>query len=201
MRDTPQKNGPDLDELTRLAQRLGASDAAVIPAAEISVEDELATRCQQSLCENYGLATSCPPHVAGPEWFRKLQQASRHAVVFKIDCPTEKLLSNQRHEIFQLLHEIAARVELAAVKLGYAHSKAFAGGSCKPLFCREHPECRVLAEGGACRHPDRARPSMSGFGINVLKLNQSAGWGMDKITRDTDPNDVPMAAVSGLILI
>ncbi len=157
--------------------------------------------CQEPQCENYGLSTSCPPHVAGPDGFREFQKAFQQAIVFKIDVPSEILLSNQRREIFQLLHEIAADIERAAVEMGYSHSKGLAGGSCKKLFCRDHTDCRVLAQGGACRHPDRARQSMSGFGINVSKLLQAAGWHMDKIIRETDPRDVPMGSVSGLVLI
>jgi len=191
----------DLNELIRLACRLGASDAAVIAASEISIEDDLATLCQDPQCENYGLSTSCPPHVAGPDGFRKFQKTFQQAVVFKIDVATEILLSSQRGEIFQLLHEIAADIEQAAVGMGYAHAKGFAGGSCKNLFCRDQADCRVLAQGGACRHPHRARQSMSGFGINVAKLMQAAGWQMDKIIRETDPDDVPMGSVSGLVLV
>ena len=201
LRNGQQKIRMDLDELIQLACRLGASDAAVISTDEISVEQDLAKFCRKPQCENYGLSGSCPPHVAGPAGFREFQKTSQHAVVFKIDVPSEILLSNQRCEIFQLLHEIAAGVERAAVKMGYFDSKGFAGGSCKPLFCRDHPDCRALAEGGTCRHPDRARQSMSGFGINVSKLQQAAGWHMDKITRETDPDDVPIGSVSGLVLI
>lgn len=201
MKNDQQKILTDFDELTQLACRLGASDAAVIPTREISVENDLAKLCQEPQCENYGLSTSCPPHVAGPDGFREYQKVFHDAVVFKIDVSTEILLSNQRREVFQLLHEIAANIEQAAVKMGCSHSKGFAGGSCKTLFCRDHADCRVLAEGDACRHPDRARQSMSGFGINVSKLIQTAGWHMDRITRKTDPDDVPMGSVSGLILV
>ena len=191
----------DLDELTQLTCRIGASDAAVIPASEISIEDDLAKLCQEPQCENYGMSTSCPPHVPGPAGFREYQKTFQHAVVFKIDVPSEILLSSQGREIFQLLHEIAANIEQAAVKMGYSHSKGFAGGSCKALFCRDHSDCCVIAEGAACRHPHRARQSMSGFGINVSKMLQAAGWHMDRITRETDPDDVPMGLVSGLVLV
>ena len=190
-----------LGQLTDMACRLGASAAAVISTSEISVEEDLAKLCREPQCENYGLSASCPPHVAGPTGFRELKKKFRQAVVFKIDVPSEILLSSQRHDIFQLLHEIAANIEQAAKKMGYANSKAFAGGSCKKLFCEDHIDCRVLADGGACRNPDRARPSMSGFGINVSKLLQAAGWQMDRITRDTDPEVVPMGTVSGLVLV
>ena len=190
-----------LDKLTKLACELGASDAAVISTDEISVEEDLANLCNEPQCENYGLAASCPPHVSGPTGFLKLQSNCQYAIVFKIDVLSEILLSNQRREIFQLLHEIAAGIEMAAIKSGFAHSKAFAGGSCKKLFCSDHADCRVISAKGDCRHPDRARPSMSGFGINVSKMMKTAGWQMDRITRDTDPEDVPTGTISGLVLI
>jgi predicted metal-binding protein len=190
-----------LDELIQLACKLGASDAAAISTDKISVEEDLAKLCREPRCENYGLSASCPPHVPGPAAFREYQKKFQHAVVFKIDVPSEILLSSQGREIFQLLHEIAANIEQAAVKMGCSHSKGFAGGSCKTLFCQDHADCCVLAEGDACRHPQRARQSMSGFGINVSKLLQTAGWQMDRITRETNPDDVPMGSVSGLVLI
>jgi len=201
MSDDQHKIRTVLDELTHLARRLGASEAAVISTSEISIEDNLAKLCQEPQCENYGLSPSCPPHVAGPAGFREYQKKFQQAVVYKIDVPSEILLSSQRRDIFQLLHEIAANIEQAAVKMGYANSKAFAGGSCKKLFCRDHIDCRVLAEGGECRNPHRARPSMSGFGINVSELMKTAGWHMDRITRETDPDEVPMGTVSGLVLV
>jgi predicted metal-binding protein len=201
MKDGQIQTQTIFDELTQLACELGASDATVIPTDEISVEDDLAALCKEPRCQNYGLSASCPPHVVGPAGFRKLQNKIRHALVFRIDVPSEILLSDQRRDIFQLLHEIAAGIEQAAIKRGFSNSKAFAGGSCKKLFCNEHDECRVLAEGDGCRHPDRARPSMSGFGINVSKMMKSAGWHIDRITRETDPEKVRIGTVSGIVLI
>lgn len=65
----PRKN--DLQELRTGACRAGATEAAIVAAKDIVVEDELAERCRQPRCENYGLSRSCPPHVAGPVAFRK----------------------------------------------------------------------------------------------------------------------------------
>jgi predicted metal-binding protein len=103
--------------------------------------------------------------------------------------------------IFQLLHEIAANIEQLAIEMGLRDSNAYAGGSCKQIFCRDHSDCRVLAENGECRNPLFARPSMSGFGINVLKLKKVAGWMSNKTPRDVDPDAVSMETVCGLILI
>ena len=99
------------------------------------------------------------------------------------------------------LHEVTAGIEQAAVRAGYHGSKAFAGGSCKKIFCRDQAECRVLSEGGECRHPQYARPSMSGFGINVSELMRVCGWPADINTHDSTGDSDEMSWVAGLVLI
>jgi predicted metal-binding protein len=190
-----------LKELIQLACRSGASGAAAISTADILVEDDLANLCREPRCENFGLSPSCPPHVSGPSGFRGLLQNFKHAIVIKIDVPLEILLSSERRDIMKLLHEMAASIEQTAIKAGCPGSKAFAGGSCKNLFCHDHASCRVLAEGGECRNPRRARPSMSGFGINVSKLMQAAGWTMNRYNSKTDLDTASTAPICGLILV
>jgi len=187
--------------LTELACRLGASDAKVICTADISIEDDLANLCKEPQCENYGQSASCPPYVSGPSGLRELLTDFRQAVVFKLEVPSESLFSNDRQDIFRLLHEIAANIEQSAVQMDYHNSKAFAGGSCKRLFCHDRPNCRVVNEGGDCRYPGCARPSMSGFGINVSRLMQIAGWTMNRATHESTPGQSPMATVCGLVLV
>ncbi|MGC9194957.1 MAG: DUF2284 domain-containing protein, partial [Syntrophobacteraceae bacterium] len=172
---TEQKESRDFAQLLELARTMGAGDAALISTAGICVEDELARFCAEPQCENYGASANCPPHVSGPNGFRELLKAYEHAVVFKLEVPSSVLFSPvEGFEVFGLLQEIAAGTELAAKKMGYARSKGFAGNCCKRLFCSDQPDCRVLHEGGRCRNPQSARPSMSGFGINVSKLMESA---------------------------
>jgi predicted metal-binding protein len=191
----------DLKELTELACRLGANDAQGISTEHISVDDTLVDLCKESRCANYGLSVNCPPHVSGPSGFRELLKDYQQAVVFKIEVPTEILLSEDSRDLFIMLQEIAAAVEQSAVERGYRNSKGFAGGSCKQLFCQDHDECRVLAGEGECLHPLSARPSMSGFGIHVSGLMKAAGWSMDRITRETRPDDVSTGMLCGLVLV
>ena len=191
----------DYEKLIQLARNMGATEAGLVAVADISVEDRLAGFCLEPGCEKYGLSASCPPHVGGPLEFRELVKTMVRAVVFKIDLPSEILLSSDRREVMQLVHEIAARVEAAARALGAVRSRAFAGGSCKSIFCHDQPDCRVVAAGGPCRNPDLARPSMSGFGINVGKLMEKAGWRMWRAGDEGQANQESMGTVAGLILI
>ncbi len=190
-----------LNDLVRRAILSGASKAAIISADTISAEDDLANLCREPQCRNYGLSPSCPPHVSGPSGFKKLLQNIKHAIVVRIEMPSAILFSDERRDILKLLHEIVASVEQAAIKTGFTDSKAFAGSSCKKIFCHEHTACRVIANNAHCRNPQSARPSMSGYGINVSKLMQAAGWPSDINMRQKEAKEESMSWVAGLILI
>ena len=186
--------------LLELATRSGATDARVISTSYILIEDRLADICKETCCESYGRSKSCPPHVAGPSMFREWIKMIDHAVVVKIDVPLEILLS-EREDIMRLLHEIVASVELAAIRLGYDNSKAFAGGSCKQFFCSSHVDCRVVEGKGECRNPHCARPSMSGYGVNVPEMMKTAGWTPDEDKSSSHKERTSTGTVSGPILI
>jgi predicted metal-binding protein len=198
---TMNQEATKLKALIQDAQKSGASEAKLISTRDIVVDDHLAEMCRQPRCENYGLSKSCPPYVSGPSAFKKQLEHFNRAIFFKIDVPSEILYSGERRDFFQLLHEIAAGIETSAVKMGFVRAQAYAGGSCKKIFCRDYDECLALSEAGKCRNPQYARPSISGFGIDVAKLFETAGWTMNWITRTADSSAVKMASVCGLVLI
>jgi len=204
MRDVnvTEKDKADFTDLVELACRLGAGDAAMVPAAAVPVEDSLARLCSDPPCGNYGTSAGCPPHVAGPPGFRKLLRECEWALIFRIEVPSSVLLSEERREVFRRLHEIAAEVERRAVQMGFHKSRGFAGGSCRELFCRDQEVCRVTAEGGPCRNPHHARPSISGFGVNVSKLMGAAGWAMNRVGGENQKDGNPgTGTVCGLVLV
>lgn len=190
-----------LDELIRYARQCGADGAACMAAADIVVDPQLAERCINPRCGHYGLSRSCPPHVGGPEALQQTLAHYRRALFFKIDVPADLLLSDERRQIFRLLHETAAGIERFAAEMGFAKAQAYAGGSCKAIFCDDHCECGALSAAGRCRHPLQARPSMSGFGIDVAKLFDTAGWTMRWQANLPDTGTIAMASVCALVLI
>jgi predicted metal-binding protein len=189
----------DFSELLELAVHLGAGDAVLINAADIVVKDELAKMCFEPRCEGYGNSLSCPPLVRGPEAFRKFQPEYENALVFKLEVPMDVAMTLERNEVLALIHEISARVEAAARKQGFERAKAFAGGSCKALFCADYPECRVLDEKKPCRNPHIARESMSGYGIDVTKLMTTAGWEQQRWDKNNKENAT--VTFAGMVLL
>jgi predicted metal-binding protein len=191
-----------LTHLIQEAKSLGATSSASILSKEIQVEDNLAALCNgEYTCPNYGLAASCPPYVEGPVAFRKWQEKSKYSIVVKIELPTSVIFSDERRGVMQLLHQIVAGVEQKAIEIGFVKSKAFAGGSCKELFCEDHQKCRVLADNKSCRHTASARPSMSGFGIDVTQLMLSAGWSASKAEKSNVSDKEATSWVAGLIML
>ena len=191
-----------LEQLTRHAIGLGASRSAIIPSQKIQVKDHLAALCNgEYTCPKYGLAASCPPHVGGPGAFREWQEKSRYSNVVKIQLPMSVMFSDERKGVMQLLHQIVGGVEKKAVEKGFKGSKAFAGGSCKDLFCDDHEKCCVVTGKKPCRHIDVARPSMSGFGIDVTQLMKSCGWSGEKADSSDLSDKDAESWVAGLVLL
>lgn len=191
-----------LAHLTREAERLGATSSAIISSKEIQVKDHLAALCNGDYtCPNYGLAASCPPHVEGPAEFRKWQAQSKYSVTMKIELPASVMFSDERKGVMQLLHQIVAAVEQKAVGSGFGKSRAFAGGSCKELFCEDQESCCVVTKNIPCRHIEIARPSMSGFGIDVTQLMLSSGWPAPKAEQSDLSGKNATSWVAGLIML
>lgn len=190
-----------IDLLLEFAVHAGATKAKRLPPESVCVENRLADFCREPKCPNYGQSMSCPPHVSGPTGLRKLLRSCKHAIVIRIEIQSSSLHGEDRPEVMRLLHEITAKIETEAKRLGFTESAGFAGGSCKQSFCHDQPNCRVIAEQGECRYPEHARPSMSGFGVNVGELMKSAGWSTNLFKSDSNDKEEQLAWVAGLVLL
>ena len=191
-----------LEQLTKEAKKLGATSSAIISTKEIQIKDDLAALCNgEYICPNYGLAASCPPYVEGPAEFRKWQAQSKYSITVKIELPTTVMFSDERNGVMQLLHQIVSAVEQKAIEMGCKNSKGFAGGSCKKIFCDDQEMCCVVAENKPCRHIEIARPSMSGFGIDVTQLMLSSGWSGSKAEKPNLSDKDATSWVAGLIML
>jgi predicted metal-binding protein len=195
-----QKLSEILNQMLELARISGASKAAVVGREDIKAEPSLARLCIEPRCTNYGLSPTCPPHVSGPQGFIDYLEHTPWAVFVKIDMPDLSLHIDEKRELGKMMHEMVAALEKLAQENGYANSRAFAGGSCKNLFCPEHNYCQVLKKGGPCRNPGKARPSLSGYGVNTLKLMKAVGWSQDQGNQDNQAKSVERV-ICGLVLV
>jgi predicted metal-binding protein len=190
-----------LGALVDRARGMGADEATFITPGDIAVENQFPELCKPPQCDGYGRSANCPPYEMTPDEFRNRLKEYDRALVFRFDVPMEILLDEEeRNHVNRLVQETAATVERLARDLGYARSWGLAFGSCKRIFCDEHESCNVIS-GGECRNPDRARPSLSGLGVNFNRLNWSLGWDANASAADGGTGDVSMGTVTGIVLV
>ncbi len=196
----PKKSAMNPQFLQQEAIRLGATDSKVINAKDIPIEDAIVEMCRPPACDSYGTCANCPPFVMTPKEARIWISHFDKGIFFKIDLEPELLFSERQFRPFERIFRIASQLEQRSKELGWKHSWTLAAGSCKPVFCPDAP-CEALIDGGKCRFPDLARPSMEAIGINVFRLAGKVGWSIHRITRAADPKQIPSAMLAGIVLI
>ena len=78
-----QENEIDkFDFLRKLALEMGASDAKIIPANKVVVEDRVVLKCKVG-CAHYGKTLACPPYTPSAEEFRKIVSEYSYAMFMK----------------------------------------------------------------------------------------------------------------------
>jgi hypothetical protein len=62
-------------------------------------------------------------------------------------------------------------------------------------------DSQKLAGNGNCRHPQQARTSMSGYGINVFALMETCEWDTNLNIGGVVSKEETMSWVAGLVMI
>ena len=190
----------DPSQLVQRALDNGATHVALLSPDAVEVEGRLAAFCRDPRCPFYGQSMSCPPNVSGPPGFREKLKQTQYALVLRLEVDSASLIGEERQEVFKVLQQIVSGTERAAQSLGFTESEGFAGGSCKESLCGSFDFCEELSGTGSCRNPETARPSMSGYGVNVGKLMKAAGWS-EEIFTEVLEQEIEMMWLAGLVLV
>ncbi len=202
----PQKLQQDLKKLCRRAVELGATDAKIIAARDVIIDERVRAKCTFPKCKRFGTNAHCPPHAMPLDEMRRLVSRFEYGILTRLEAPVEDMAgaaalqkrSDQKH--FRKNYEIVSRLEAEAFHQGYYLALAFGAGSCQGVFCPSL-DCQALEPGKGCRHPLKARASMEGAGMDVFAMATRAGWNIYPIGENTLPADVPSAALYGLVLV
>ncbi len=188
----------DLDRYRARAIELGSTDAKVLRAEDVIVDERVRAKCRFPLCSNYNTNMNCPPHGMQVDEFRTLLGRYRHAILFKIDVTSGRIedfkVANRR-----VSTDIVWRLESEAFYDGYRFAVGFGGGTCKDMLCPKL-ECAALA-GKGCRYEYRARPGMHTVGIDVFATAVRAGWELYPVGSACDLSSVPHLSAVGLLLV
>jgi predicted metal-binding protein len=196
----------DLEKYRQRAIELGATDARVITADDVIIDERVIAKCVYPKCPGYGTNANCPPYAMTPDEARKLVNNFTYGVFVKLEVPAEHtsgqeaIEKNLSNPYRVKVSEIIARLEAEAFYDGYHLAVGFGSGSCKMLFCANN-DCLVLTPGKGCPHRLKARSPMEAVGMDVYRMATRAGWDIYAIGDSTQPSEVPYGLRLGLVLI
>jgi predicted metal-binding protein len=194
----------NLERYVKVALDSGASAAAAVPTSQIAVDGRVLMKCRFPLCSEYGACINCPPNTGTIEDMRARIEAYKHAVVMKLDVPSERIAGaaargDEGIEDLKKLCKIISDVESAAFYDGYYFATGFSSASCHFIWCRGL-DCQALS-GKGCRHRARAYASMEATGIDVFRLAVSLGWEIYPIGMSATADMFPHGSRYGMVLI
>ena len=176
---------PEFDDLLEIALAAGATEAKILPARQVVLDERARLKCEVPLCSGFGQYLTCPPHVMSVETFSRILALYDWSMLVQVEAKnldsTDKSTgaidlrileeNDELHRPFQLkLLDVVESVEKVAFKHGLRFATGLIGGSC--VLCEE---CVADKTSDACRHPFRARPPMEAVGIDVIKTAEAVG--------------------------
>lgn len=187
------------------AREMGASQAAVIRADSIPVDERVTLKCQIPRCFGYGAGAHCPPNTLKPAELREHLTKYEWAVLFTVDVLSDVIVRNkatikERVGAYQMVYKIVSSLESMAFYDGHYLAFGFGAGSCRHTFCGLQETCAAM-EGKKCRFSLLARPSMEAVGIDAFSLIAAQGWEIYPIGSGADPGCIPKGTLSGIIIV
>ncbi|GAB6908198.1 conserved hypothetical protein [Desulfosarcina cetonica] len=151
-----------LDRWVLAARRLGFAQARLISTDRIRTAAWPREKCRFG-CAGYGRNAMCPPGGIDLETLERMLGEYGWALVVEGAPPG------------RAFHDQLLALEREAFLAGLHKTLAFGAGPC--------PVCPQCPEDGSCRHPDRARPSMEGSGIDVYATARAAGFSLEPVAQ------------------
>jgi predicted metal-binding protein len=146
------------------ALELGAADARLIGPRAVVCAEWVRLKCQYG-CNGYGACLTCPPLSPTPEQTRRILDEYTHLLL--VHCTGWRSVS-----------KLVIKLEREIFLDDYPRAFAWAAGPCQL--------CRTCDTSAACKHADRARPSMEACGIDVFSTARRAEFPIHVVRHERD---------------
>jgi len=163
-----------LQPYMEVAIKRGVDHAVLVETARVVTAPWVRLKCRFG-CAGYGGCLCCPPYSPTPEEMRAVLDSYESAIL--LHCRAVR----KAREVIEGLNEAAVDLERNLFLNGLY--KAWATGSGP---CDRCPEC---ATSGACKHPDKARPSMEACGIDVFATARAYDLPLEVVKAKADVKD------------
>ena len=148
--------------------RLGADRAAVIDAARIETDRAFRDMCAANACGMYGKCWMCPPDIGDiHELIDKVHSYGQGLLYQTIGTLEDSFDIEGMQEAGFNHARVSQKVESALQGLVPEKHLHLSCGGCH--LC----EICTKPQGLPCRHPDRALPSLEGYGVDVYNTTKN----------------------------
>ena len=154
------------------ARELGATRAAIIDPQTVVTGEWVRLKCQFG-CGGYGQCLTCPPYSPAPSQTAALLREYRSALLIQFD----EIRPAESDRAWRKLKKMAVEFEREIFLANHPKAFAMTAGPCH--------YCRTCALAKGCVHPDLARPSMEGCGIDVYATAHNNKFPLRVVTSET----------------
>lgn len=148
-------------ELIDIALDAGVKKAVVISTEDIVMSASFRDICQSNACGMYGRCWMCPPDIGNIDALMAKVRSYKHGLLYQTIADIEDSYDIEGMQEAAKAHvHVGQRLEAFLMLQLDKHLHLSCGG------CRICDRCAKL-DGQPCRDPERAMPSMEGYGIDV----------------------------------
>lgn len=141
-------------EIIATAQRMGAVNAKVIPSHSVFLGNWTRLKCQFG-CPHFGRLFTCPTFTPTTQEMSDILLDYEKAVVVEAGQA-------------EAVHGLVLNLENHFREMGF--NKAFA------LCAQPCNLCEICTVETHCQHPDKARPTLQGCGVDLPRTLMHMGW-------------------------
>lgn len=152
-----------------LAIELGAAKAQIVEVDSIPFDAAFREQCAINYCGKYGRCWACPPDIGDIADNIAEAKAYKYALVFQTINPLTDSFDIEGMQEAQAKHyALTFALHAKAGELGFSEHMALGAGGCE--IC---PRCSKLDD-LPCLFPEKALPSLEGYGVNCQQLARLA---------------------------
>ena len=154
-------------KLIAAAKEAGAAGAVVIPVSQMVLSAQFRDICQNNQCGNFGKCWVCPPMLPPMDTAMAQIRSHTHVLWYQSVSALEDSFDMEGMFAAGAAHaQLSQRLQdLVQPLLSGEFLHLTCGG------CHLCPTCAKVQE-QPCRHPDKALPSLEGYGVDVYQTTK-----------------------------
>ncbi len=149
------------------ALALGFTGAVPLDVATLKPREDVRAMCSADKCGAYGKNWTCPPHCGSLSECEAAMQKYAHGILLQTVGQLQKTIDTKACRQTEQRHLRQFHALAEALKQAYPQALCLGSGGCRI--------CPTCAWPEPCRFPERACPSMEGFGLFVTQVCRDNG--------------------------